>query len=179
MNEFLKEILVYKSNFKQVKINKFTILTIQEIALNLLKLKDLNQLRDKYEGAAFLKRLLKEVMSIVAIEKILEMKFLNWDLRKKIKDYPFEIRLNDQKIGINIFEFGEYPIFIDEAEERPMIFCFLKGQDTIVICGYATKDVILRNKKEISGLPFATGQKVEFTGFKDLVAINSIEDLTF
>lgn len=177
MKEFLKEILVHNSKFKQVKISSLTIKSIQEIAVELLNLKDLNQLRDKYEGAAFLKRLSKEIMSFVAIERILEIKLLNWELRKKTKDYPFEIEINDRKIGINIFEFGEYPVLIDETENRPMIFCYLKGQDTIVVCGYASIDVILNNKKEISNSTFVAGQKVQFTGFKDLKSINSVDDL--
>ncbi|MCU0350618.1 MAG: hypothetical protein MUF43_07290 [Flavobacterium sp.] len=177
MREFLKEVFVHKSNFKAIKISHSDKRKIQETALSLLNLKDLNQLRDRFEGALFYKRFTRELMAEIALEKYLSCEFIDWDAKGKIKDYPNEIKVKNIEIKITPFDFGEYPILIDENPQKPEIFCIKKAEDTIYICGIATKKILLENQKKLNGIPMVLGKKVGFIGFDKLQRFENIEEL--
>lgn len=177
MKDFLEEIFSHKANFTQVKIGYSDRKKIQESALTLLNLKDFGQLRDRYEGEMFYRRFTRELMSEIALEKFLGIKFINWAAKSKLRDFPNRLVYENLIVGITPLDFAEYPILIDEEITLPQIFCIKKGEDSVYICGVATKEILLNNRKDISSLPMALGKKVVFTGIKHLVKFDSIQSL--
>ena len=177
MKDFLNEIFVHKNNFLQVKIGYSDKKKIQEATLTLLNLKDFNQLRDRYEGAMFYKRFTRELMSEIALEKLLGIKFINWEAKSKIRDFPNKLIYNNLNVGITPFDFAEYPVLIDEDVSIPQIFTLKKGEDVIYICGVATIEILKKYRKDLSSLPMALGKKVGFTGIGKLKKFETIDDL--
>jgi hypothetical protein len=177
MKEFLSEIFIHKKHFKQIKIGYSDKKKIQDSALSLLNLKDFGQLRDRYEGDLFYKRFTKELMAEIALEKLLGVRFINWQAKSKIKDFPNKLIFQDLNIGINVIDFSEYPVLIDEEVNLPQIFCIKKGEDSIFICGLATIDILETYRKDISNVPMVLGKKVIFNGFSQLKKFETVEDL--
>lgn len=177
MRDFLEKIFIYKANFNHIKIRYSDKKKIQDAALSLLNLKDFGQLRDRYEGEMFYKRFTKELMSEIALEKLLEISFINWEAKKRIRDFPNRLTFNNLIVGITPFDFSEYPVLIDDEVSLPQIFTIKKGDDSIYICGVAPKEMLLEHRKELPSIPMALGKKVIFTGFEHLIKFSSIKEL--
>lgn len=176
MKEFLDKVFRYKKNFSSIRIGYSDKSKIENVALKLLNVKDLNQLRDRFEGALFYKRFLRELSAEIAVERHLNKSFINWEAKSAIRDYPSMVEDKDLKIGITSFDFGEYPILIDEAIDLPQIFTIFKGNDTILICGYASIET-LRNYREELPQSVISMRKVSFTGFEHLETFETYNEL--
>lgn len=69
MREFAAEVLTNRERFVEVKLTYAEINRIQITVLNALNLKNLNELRDKFEGIAFYEEFSREIFGAIAIEK--------------------------------------------------------------------------------------------------------------
>jgi hypothetical protein len=125
----------------------------------------------------FYKRFTRELMTEIALEKLLGIKFINWEAKSKIRDFPNKLIYNSLNVGISSLDFADYPILIDEEVTLPQIFSIKKGEDVIYICGVATKEILLEYRKDISSLPMALGKKVIFTGVEHLKKFETIQEL--
>lgn len=177
MREFLEEVFKYKKKFIPIKIGYSDKKKIQECTLELLELKDFGQLRDRYEGQMFYDRFTREMMSEIALEKLLDIKFIDWEAKRTIKGCPNVLIYNNLKVGVTANEFAEYPILIDEEITLPQVFTIKKGSDYIYICGLATTRILEENSKKIPLTPMALGRKAIFTGFDKLLMFDSTEKI--
>lgn len=85
-SNFHDSIMKFKENHTKIKINKFEIVKIQEAVLHVLKLKDLNKLRDKFDGVVYYEKFLRDTICEIAIEKLLKKKIIDWESKKIKKD---------------------------------------------------------------------------------------------
>ena len=93
MNRLSTEIL---TNFKSIVIPRYIVGNIQSIALGHLKLKDMGQLRDRLDGAAYYKKIYTNICMEFTFEKLIGIKAFDWEKRKP-KSYKNGIYLTKNK----------------------------------------------------------------------------------
>ncbi|MDQ1085629.1 hypothetical protein [Siphonobacter sp. SORGH_AS_1065] len=177
MKQFLDEIQVYSDRFKTIKIGYSDKKKIEQTALKLLNLRDLNQLRDRFEGVLFYERFAKQLSCELALEKLLEIEFIDWEKKATIRDYLPKIEIDNTLVNINTINFGEYPVLINENIEFPEIFCIYKKTGVVSICGLATVENLQNNRKELNSGAMVKGTRMAFTGFKELKIFANVDDL--
>jgi len=116
-NNILKETRVFYDNSGNIEIcNKINIPSrlkykAQELAINHLNLKDIGELRDRFEGQAYLDKLTLSIMSLYVLEKTVNRKFLNLDNFKNKRNFSNEyVDIVDDKFKLFTFFLGEVPI---------------------------------------------------------------------
>ena len=109
---------------------------IQEIAVKHLKLKDVNQLRDKYDGQSYLDKLQIKIASLYVIEKEFGIELINFDFIENNKNFDFTlISIDNEKYRVIPFFFGTLPIF-DITIKDKVILCAIRSDFTRgVYCG--------------------------------------------
>lgn len=173
MNSFLTLAGPYLNAFPRINIHKNYELKIQHRVLELLELKDMGQLRDKYEGERYYLTLLEKLAGIIALEKYLKIKLA--DIETISKTYEPIIIINDIIIDIVIAPFGEFPL-VDQNPNRPAIILLNKDNKTIYICGLATIDTLIKNLLRSKTTVSNKGKSL-FTGFNQLKPFLTIEEL--
>ncbi|TFV97521.1 hypothetical protein E4S40_02375 [Algoriphagus kandeliae] len=109
-----------QKHFSKVDTPRYLDLKIQEIALNHLKLKDVGELRDKFDAQLYLNNLSQEIRAEFAFEKFLGMEF---DFEKRMnKNYKrLEYKLNNERVLLIPFSSKRAPI-LNETENSVIIY---------------------------------------------------------
>lgn len=163
MNLFVKHLAPFIRDFPQVTLSRRVELDVQNHCIDLLKLKNIGELRDRFEGQKFLDNALNKISSYQVCASIFNLNEISIDEILKMKKLIVEIK------GINyeilVFQFGELPQII--SSENPIVFVLKKDQQTYSVCGFASIDV-MKDEKNYS---FEKGKKF-FSGFKKLSPVN-------
>lgn len=117
MKEYVSYVLSNRDKFTNVQIARTDIVRIQQVVLNTLNLKNINELRDMYEGMAFYNNFLKRIKGLIALEKVLEKKLIDWDNINAKTFVTSEIKLDkvyDLIVGNNL----ELPIIQKKIKDR-------------------------------------------------------------
>jgi hypothetical protein len=174
MKDFVNSVLSNIKKFKKITIYTKDIIFIQSKVLQLLELKDMNQLRDRFEGIYFYDKLLTRLLSTLALEKLLNIKIVEIE---NIKNSEFEINL--LKIGLDVevksFKFGELPI-LNKNISKSTIFTMYKEPNIIFICGFIDKNSLIQNVKDCY-IYNRNKLKNKFIGFDRLVSFTSLKEL--
>ncbi|CAN5122350.1 hypothetical protein BH09BAC3_BH09BAC3_29930 [soil metagenome] len=173
----MANVFPHKGKFISIKIGKTEQIKIQNLVLRLLKLKDLNQLRDRFEGVRFHTQFSRKVRGIVAIEKVLGVKIMNWDIRG-IKDLSNNYQIGDRSFVIETIEYGQWPIIIPKKFET-LILSIAKGEDTIWVVGSATLDAIKNDVRAVTKIsPIVdSNHLVELSDISNFSKFNSPSEL--
>jgi hypothetical protein len=177
MNHFVDNVLKYKTLFHVVDVPYRDIHLIQNKVLKELKLKDLNELRDRFEGEQFYNNRLSKCLPIVSLEKLLKIKLFDWE-KSELKDIQSNIIISDTKISLNLSLYGGTPE-IDKDTDLPAIFFILNNRKEVWICGFASNGTIKKHqgKQRTIGIGSKSKEVVEFTGFNHLKKFDSLEEL--
>jgi hypothetical protein len=177
LREFLKIVLDHKKNFIPVKVSQAFIKKVQGAVLEMLNLKDLNQLRDKYEGVAFYNKVYTFLFGMQALETHLGIPLINW---KKVmrKDFSADFSLAEFDVKISVFKMGELPV-IESGNTAPVVFVLQKNDTTGWICGLALVEDLndKANQKLYVSSKGESGEQASFIGFDKLKAFNNWTDL--
>ncbi len=146
---------------------------VRDSVLNSLGLKNLNQLRDRYEGQTFLDKTLKNYGGLVACQKHLNIKITTID-ELNIKDFKPQIQGKNGIYDIKVFDFGSLPVLEFTTIRNPIIFVIQKDKSTFSICGYGDKEMILNNLVDSSNETVNSVNLKNFIGFSDLKPIEEI-----
>ncbi len=153
--------------YPQIKLSKNDEKLIQISAMNHLGLTNLNHLRDRFEGQAFLDKTTKNIGGLIAMQKHLTIESI--DLNKtKLNDFQPHIELEGQKVLVNVFKFGELPLVNVSEVKNPIIFIIQKDTLTFLLCGLASIEVVTNNLIETSIVKSNNAKFMEFTGFNFL-----------
>lgn len=171
MKLFLKYIGEHLRLYPQVKLSKNDQILIQNAVMSHLGLTNLNQLRDRYEGQAFLDKTTKNIGGSMAVRKHLNIEPLDLNITK-LNDFQPSIQLNGQKVLVNVFKFGELPLVSVNEMKYPTLFILQKDTLTFLICGLASKKVIKNSLIESTMVKSRTDKFMEFTGFDFLEKFN-------
>jgi hypothetical protein len=133
MNEFLQIVNTKLNQFKKFQFSKTIEYSIRDQVLNHLKLDNINQLRDKFEGVAFLEKTLQRSLSLHVISSILGVELIN--LHKiDIPKLNNKVLFKERKIQIVLFNFGELPI-IQLDKELTYFFLLKRDNFCYYYCG--------------------------------------------
>lgn len=167
-SNFHDSIMKFKENHTKIKINKFEIVKIQEAVLHVLKLKDLNKLRDKFDGVVYYEKFLRDTICEIAIEKLLKKKIIDWESKKNKKGYKPSFIFNEKIAEIIFVPYEEYPVIINEPKSEIVFFCTIRGGDSVIVLGYLDKTTIEIHSEECDGELFVNSPKRIFYGFEYL-----------
>lgn len=170
MRGFIDNVFPYRERFRSIKIQRTEEVRIQQLVLRLLKLKDLNKLRDRFEGVRFYERLRKDIKGLIAVERILGVRLMNWDMgRAGDLELPFDI--GGKTFHVKTIEYGQWPIVLPSGFEN-IILNITKGTDTIWVVGTASRESIKNSiRPAVAQSPLAHAIGVEllsitcFVGF--------------
>jgi len=167
MKNFFKYIGENLRFYKQIKFTKNDEVLIRNSTINHLGLKNLNQLRDRYDGQYFFEKTIKNIGGLMALQKLLKIKLI--DLNKlNLADFQPSIEIKGEKIDIIVFDFGTLPLLKVKDIKNPIYFIIQKDTLTFLLCGYATKDIIKENLIELGIVKSNKEKYMNFTGFKFL-----------
>lgn len=129
------------SDFPQINISKANDPLIQNCVLKISGLRDMGQLRDRYEGEAFYLNTLFKTYTYLASLEYLNIKKpkIDADFIEKLKPLvPFK----DDIAVIMPFRFGSLPVLKIMEYKKPRIFVLQKTLHSYAICGVADLNVL-------------------------------------
>ena len=172
--EFIKYAGSVVSTKKNYPISTTFRVEVQNIAINHLGLKDIGQLRDRFEGQAYMDNLLLKVSALYVLEKALEKDIIDWDTIRWEKKADFTlIKLNSKKCYRVIpFFFGSLPI-VSTTIKEDIIFCGIRLDfKNGIVCGILS-DYKFENKNLFIDKMSSSKRKLKkFIGFSHLRALN-------
>lgn len=174
MKEFVKYAIPHIMEQENISLPSKFKGAIEIEALSQLKLKNLGELRDRYEGQAYLDRLLSSISSNLLIESQLGISLVDMNnIPKSIEDIVV-VELNGQKFRVISFMFGDLPI-VQTSVKLPIIFCSLRPEyKSGCVCG-ALYDYDYEDKTTfISESSVARGESKRFIGFSQLVELPKV-----
>ncbi len=135
---------------------------MQSHCLKLLKVKNLGELRDRFEGQKFLDNALNKVSAYFACVNFLGVSKLS--LEQVLQNDDISIEFNGAFYKMLLFNFGELQQV--SSVYCPQIFILKKDKQTFSICGTATVAVLIDdlNYKTEKGKRF-------FVGFENLLGL--------
>lgn len=175
MKLFLKNVGEFLKDYPQVRLTRSDEILIRNSSMQCLGLDNVNHLRDRFEGQAFLDKTLKNIGALFACQKHLNIGIS--DLSElNLRDFSPRIKINDKTLLINVFNFGELPfIDLNDNNNNPTIFVIQKDKLTFMICGFAESEFIRDNLIESTEATSSSKNFKSFVGFKELQSINFLK----
>ena len=173
ITEFLKHTGEFLRQYPQIRLSMKEEFAVRDSVMHSLGLKNLNQLRDRYEGQTFLDKTLKNYGGLVACQKHLNITVTTID-DLNIKDFKPQIEGKNALYDIKVFDFGALPVLELKSIINPIIFVIQKDKTTFSICGYGDKDLVLKNLVDSNNETVNSVSLKNFIGFSDL---NPIEEI--
>ncbi|MCH4896230.1 hypothetical protein E0494_05890 [Marinilabiliaceae bacterium JC040] len=133
MNQFLSEISKIKNRIKVINITWQDINHIKTSILKEQNLKNLNELRDRFEGIAYYEAIYKKIAGVIALEKILKRRIIDWE-NIKPKEYKPIIEISGTKYLVITTIFGDLPT-IPKNNKLPIILTIAKEEKIIWAIG--------------------------------------------
>lgn len=178
MKEFLSLVVSNLKNFTQVSLSHTETLKVQNSVMDSLKLENLNHLRDKYEGVAFIENFKLQIYGVIALEKLLNIELIDWS-KTNPKRYNPTIKIKNKLYDVIMSEYGELPV-IKKTSKRGALLTIKKNDKDIWICGFADTN-ILNNNQNDKYLKIQMRKDIEnltcFTGFDRLRSFKNLQEL--
>ena len=175
VKEFTKFISPFLSDFKKITVDFKHQQMIDNCALKHLKVDNIYKLKDIYEGASYYENLKNTSLAQVAVEKLLGIKFIDWEKKQQFKNYKPTLNISDIKIEIVACPFGELPLIKKDTLDN-IIICLVADNRVVTVCGYMN----LKNNE----IQFLRSSHVvmktigRFTSFELIKPFNNLEEIT-
>ena len=167
MRQFLKYTGEFLRTYPQIRLNSNDESLIRNECIKHLGLNNMGQLRDRYEGQDFFDKTLKNIGSVLSIQRHHELPNIN-PQRTDIGGYKPTVEINGVIFDIIVFEFGTLPLVNTDELDKPVYFVVQKDRITFSLCGIATAETIKNNLITTSIEKSTYTNYMEFTGFKFL-----------
>ncbi len=133
--EFLKYAVSFLNDIQFIQISSVIKREVHDIAVLQLGVKDLNKLRDRYEGQAYLDKLMIKVCSLFLIEKKTNTNLIAFEeIKNKNSDFTL-ITYKGKRYRIIPFIFGSLPIFRMDIS-NDIILCAVRNDfKSGIVCG--------------------------------------------
>ena len=175
MKDFIKHIISERSNFINIVLNYKDIKNLEGSVLKTLQLKNTFQLNDRLDGVSFFKKFSRKVSGVIAIEKLLNIKFLDWHKINPATYQPI-INFEGKKIEVVTFHMQTFPK-IAINNKTPNIFVMQADKRKFSVCGFASTEIL--NKYQDINLmdDYLAKNTTAFYGFKYLIKVTNVNDL--
>ena len=170
----IEELLTVFDRAYRFKVDYKLNTQLHNAAIKQLGLTNMNQLRDRYEGQAYLDRFLTKSFSEFAIQKMLGIDFVSIDLKTN-KSYKPSLVYEDKTYEVISSSMDDYPL-IPIGNYDYAIFCFVNiGRREVYVIGYCDyKDLIkLIDPAELSPIK----AKAYIGNLKNFTKIKSFQNL--
>jgi hypothetical protein len=134
--------------------------------MTILNVKNMGELRDRFEGQKFLDNAISKVSSFLACCNLLKLDIPSIEVILKM-DKPI-IEIDKVKYTLIVFEFGELPQI--ESSDNPSILVLKKDKLTYSICGIASEEIM----KNSANYTVDKGRRF-FTGFENLIELKEVK----
>lgn len=176
MKDYIKYLLPHKKTFQVINLTRRELVFLENLVIKYLNVRDLNELRDKFEGQAFMDNFLCKSVPIIGMEKFLKSTLIDFE---KINPAQFrsEILIDEKVIDIVMFDFN-LPL-ININNDNPCIFVHSTEKTTLQLCGFASSETIKNNLQDVKKYGFGSKEtlKGNFYGFNKLSTFNNISEL--
>jgi len=164
---------------KEIKVVKFPSshkVALQKIICDMLEVKSIFELNDRFEGRKFYENYSNKVFGHLAVQKVL---FDTMDITKidHNKTFTGNLNINTHEINVVTTDFGEFPK-IEIVNTAPVIFVFRKDELVYWVLGITPKNV-LRDyiKKHILTDKDIRKKRISFHDLENVIPIENIEDV--
>ena len=175
LKNFLSKILTHRDKFYPESISQNEKIKITDIVVKHFNLKDANQLRDKFEGIAFLNNFTKNLGGVICLGKCLDIDFIDLKIINPLS-FSNIVKIRSKKFEVITFNYGEFPL-IDAKSKHPVIFIINKDFQKFWIAGIASLKILNDNsnhKKMYTGLT-RSNNKTNYIAFDLLLKIDSLK----
>lgn len=175
MKLYFEYVHPHLKKFIPIKISKTVYRDSQNKCVEILNLKDMNQLRDKFEGISFFNNMFKGIFGLAVLEKFLNISLL--DNKNIVTNKTFNLNQVGLNIDVVTFDFGELPK-INLTTLNSTIFILKNDNHSGWICGFISNSDISNpeNYKEIKESVY-NNDYAYFTNFSILKQFSSENDL--
>ena len=178
MYSFNEELAKCKNNMITIKLSHLDLYRIDVFVRNLIKEK-VSETHHQCDNGMEYKRFFTGIMGERAIELLFGKRFIKWEVGDS-KDYNFaDLQSLGVNVGIKTVELNKFPI-IHKEPTRPEIVAVRLNEDTIIVCGLATIDVLKSYQNDdlvLSSKLRSRGTKTGFYGFGHLYKVSCLDDL--
>ncbi|VFA41321.1 hypothetical protein [Chryseobacterium indologenes] len=176
MKNYIKYILPFKKKFCKIELNSRELIFLENLVVKFLNVRDLNQLRDKFEGQAFLDNYIQKALPLMALQKYLKEDLIDFE---SISPAKIKSNIIIDNILVNIIQFGNHLPLVDTSQNMPCIFIHTTQKQVLEICGFISAEDVKNNISDIKRYGFGSKETVKgsFYGFDKLKMFDSIEQL--
>lgn len=139
----IKELITIFDKAYRFKVDYKLNTQLHNIAIKHLGLDNMNQLRDRYEGQAYLDRFLTKSYSEFAVQKMLGIDFVSLDL-KASKSYKPVLVYNGKNYEIIGSSLEEYPLIPKGEYDYAMLSFVNLGRREVYVVGYCSYKNLLK-----------------------------------
>ena len=109
MRDFIFKVLPNREKFGHEKLAYTDLKKIEDVVMKSLEIDNMNKLRDKFEGVAFIEKFTQKVVGIMALEKKFKINYINWETLNP-GDYQPQILVSGIEVDIITCPYGNFPI---------------------------------------------------------------------
>lgn len=177
MKNFISYVLPFRSTFEQIAISRRELSVLENLIIRYLSVRDLNELRDRFEGQAFLDNYLQKAVPLMGLQKYLKTSLIDFEAVSpdKVKS---EVIIKGNKV--KIIQFGNHLPLLDTSDKLPCIFIYFTQKQIVELCGFASAYTVQNSITDIKKFGFGSTEtmKGSFYGFDKLKMFESIDDLS-
>ena len=176
MKNFIRYVLPFKSTFQQIAVSRRELSVLENLVIRYLSVRDLNELRDRFEGQAFLDNYLQKAVPLMGLQKYLKTDLVDFETISPDKIKP-EVVINGKIV--NVIQFANHLPLLDTSDNFPCIFIYATQKQTLELCGFASESIVQNFITDIKKFGFGSKEtmKGSFYGFDNLKMFESIDDL--
>jgi hypothetical protein len=130
--------------YPQFRLKRFQIEDIQSYCVKKLELKDLGQLRDKYDGQTYMDKIIRKIGAHFAVLDYLDKPLPKLDYNF-IDRYKPIIQWDDDIMVVATFDSETYPSLSTNEIKKPRIFVYDMGEFKYSLCGIADVELLNNN----------------------------------
>ena len=178
MRNFTEEVVKCKSNMVYIELSNDDLQQIDEFVKAVIAKKASENHHIIDHGQEY-KRFHTGMMGERAIEKLFGVSFIDWSVGNSNTYNIADLNSLGINVGIKTVELNKFPI-IHKVPHRPEMICIKRSENTVILCGLATIDVLKTYQDDdliLSPALRSRGTKTAFYGFEHLIPIRSINDL--
>lgn len=129
MKDFIEHINPRLKEFDKYELSRSHEYKVRDQVIKHFKLKDINQLRDKFEGVAFLEKIYKKATALWITSKVFNTELINLE-NFEPNSIKLEFSFDNKNWEIIVFDYGDVPKFKIKADTNYVlilkrnIYCF-------------------------------------------------------
>lgn len=178
MRNYIEEVIKCKPNMVYIDLTPQDLRNINDFVHAVIerKLREAHHMID--HGQEF-KRFFTGMMGERAIEILFGKYFIDWSIGCSNDYNSADLRLLGYNVGIKTVELHKFPI-IHKSAQRPELINIRRTENTIILCGLATTEVLNKYQDDdliISPALRRRGTKTGFYGFEHLRKVESLADI--